>query len=369
MPPGAPDGTSVRIGLVTSIDTGTGSGRSELRAAQLAVDTINTQGGLRLSTGTRPIELVPYDDEANAARAERIAARLSQVDRVSAVVGPSSAETAAAITSQLERLRTPVVTLASAGRLASMVDVGRWVFTLPLDGDAAIEHLVEFLSASRVERVGWIAPRTAAAERARMTLLRAAATRKIAVIAEETYSFANPDTSEAFARLSHAGATEIVAWPRDQSDAAILIRAASERAPRSRLYLGPSVSDDRLLASVTTPAPSVRAMGVRVQIPDELWDTDPLTPMVRQFVREFRGRYGYHPPPTAAVAWDAVRLVAQAAQSTDASPTAVRDRLELTQRFAGASGSVSYSPTGHDGLDKSAFLIMRMEAGNWRSLP
>ena len=46
----------------------------------------------------------------------------------------------------------------------------------------------------------------------------------------------------------------------------------------------------------------------------------------------------------------------------------VRDALEATKGYVGASGKVNMSPTDHMGLDLSAFRLVEIKAGDWALL-
>ena len=43
----------------------------------------------------------------------------------------------------------------------------------------------------------------------------------------------------------------------------------------------------------------------------------------------------------------------------------VRDALEATKGYVGASGKVNMSPTDHMGLDLSAFRLLEVKSGDW----
>jgi hypothetical protein len=47
----------------------------------------------------------------------------------------------------------------------------------------------------------------------------------------------------------------------------------------------------------------------------------------------------------------------------------IRNGVEGTVDFLGASGTISFGPRQHDGLDKRAFIVARSEGQLWRLPP
>ena len=49
-------------------------------------------------------------------------------------------------------------------------------------------------------------------------------------------------------------------------------------------------------------------------------------------------------------------------------PAKIRDEIEKTQGFVGISGVFNFSPTDHNGLDKNAFVMVKIDGGKWTLL-
>ena len=83
----------IRIGLSISLTGPTApAGKQVLAGLEIWRDDVNAQGGLL----GRPVELVYYDDQGNAANAPGIYAKLMSVDKVDLLIGPYSTQVIAA---------------------------------------------------------------------------------------------------------------------------------------------------------------------------------------------------------------------------------------------------------------------------------
>jgi len=345
-------------------DGGAG-GRAEWESARLAAELVNADGGIRLPDGARaPLELVVYDDDGVPERTTLAIRSLTEEEGVFALIGPSDPEAVRAASLAAERAQVPLVVL----RHARAADDARaaWSFWLASRDDQALVQLVEFLAGTNATRIGWIAPRSAFGDAARATLGQYLAGTERSLVAEESYPLQDTDVDERFVRLADAGVDNIIAWPRTAREAAELARAAAERAPRARLYLGPAAASDTFLSLAGRSSQGVRVVAGRLLVPEQLWEDDPLTAPVQEFARAFRTRYGAPASPAGAPAWDAVRLVVDALGRAGADRQRLRDALEGTDELPGASGLIGFHPRDHVGLDRSAFLIVRVDGGAWR---
>ena len=98
------DETPIKIGVIG--EESSVAGASITKAAQLAADEINAQGGI----GGRKIELFTYDDHSSASDAVRAFQRAVTQDHVNAVIASYISEVALAIEPWAGRLHMPTIT-------------------------------------------------------------------------------------------------------------------------------------------------------------------------------------------------------------------------------------------------------------------
>ena len=364
------------IGAILGVANDAGpDGWQRLDAAQLAVELVNRRGGVVLPSGERrPLELAVYDDAGQPDRAEPAFRRLV-ADGVLAVVGPSDPASAAVVRPAAEAAGVPLIALdgASAGEAASW----RWTFALAVPPDEALAATVDFFAASGVDRFAWLAPRTMEAASVRRSLIRLANGANMQVSGEELYAPGDEQQVQRLARLMAAEPRVILAWPRDAHEAAAIAREAAKVPSLVPVFLGPAAASPTTLPLAGDAAAVVRTVTLRLPVADDLWDHDPLTPVIRDYRREIQARTGRPPTPEAARAWDAVRLLvanverAPAGTRGSALPTraAVRDGLEATAEYVGASGLIAFGSRRHDGLDRRALVVARSEGRRWRLPP
>jgi len=99
----------IKIGFSVSLTGGlAASGKAHLLSKQIWAEEINAKGGLL----GRPVKLVYYDDQTNAATVPGIYAKLIDVDKVDIVMGAATNLIVAAMPQIIERKKTVMVLLA-----------------------------------------------------------------------------------------------------------------------------------------------------------------------------------------------------------------------------------------------------------------
>src|ERR1700741_3364899 len=99
----------IKIGFSVSLTGGlASSGKAHLLSKQISAAEINARGGLL----NRPVKLVYYDDQTNAATVPGIYAKLIDVDKVDLVMGAATNLIVAAMPQIIQRKRMVMVLLA-----------------------------------------------------------------------------------------------------------------------------------------------------------------------------------------------------------------------------------------------------------------
>ena len=67
-------------------------------------------------------------------------------------------------------------------------------------------------------------------------------------------------------------------------------------------------------------------------------------------------------------AYDAVNLLAGALKGSGGDKEKIRDNLEATKGYVGATGEFNFTPQDHNGLSPAAFVMVEIQNGTWTLL-
>lgn len=299
------------------------------RAAQLALEELNRQGGYR----GKPFRLVPgWSDQPWKDGASQVTRMVYGHDVWAVIGGPDGATTHLA-EQVVAKARLPVVSPGSTDRTANLANVP-WMFSL-LPGDhlqapVLVQHMVGRLGG------GALAVLSAEDHDARQFVLefRRAATR-VRLQPTRQYVCSRETVAEAAAKVAQANVAGVLVAGGPTASAAMV--AALRRAG----YRGP------LFGSA--------AFGRRAFLQKAGEDArDAVFPLLyvpgsegpAGFAARFRNRWGYEPDYLAAATYDAVRLLAEAVGRAGLNRARIGDALWALSPWQGACGEVRWDKLG-----------------------
>jgi branched-chain amino acid transport system substrate-binding protein len=105
-------------------------------------------------------------------------------------------------------------------------------------------------------------------------------------------------------------------------------------------------------------------------VPDQLDENDPVRPVILDFDKRYKERYGVGIDQIAGHAHDTISLIYDALKRCQGKVTreTFRDALENTKGLKNCHGIYNYSPTDHDGLSKKDMVFIRIEGGKFKRI-
>jgi branched-chain amino acid transport system substrate-binding protein len=312
------------------------------RGIDLAVDEINASGGIH----GRPLRVLARDDQGTGSKAVEVAQEFVANPDVLGVVGHLSSSAMLAAARVYDTQLAAVPTSATSPDLTG---ISRWVFrVIPSDSVTGID-LAHF--AARLGR-----------HRAAILYENDSYGRGLAEAFEKSFdgtivSVAPIDplatTYEPYIAYFRLTSPDLVFVAGTDASGISVLREARREKLRAD-FLG---GDGWTGVAVDTSD----AEGVYVATPFTETDT---RPEVQRFVALYRARYGATPPPDAALAYDATRLLATAIAQGGASRRGVQRylaSLDAQHPYVGVVGPVYFASTG-DPIGKS-LTITRVHRG------
>ena len=301
---------TVKIGLFVPL-TGfaAADGHSALVGAQIAVDFVNSAGGIN---GV-PLELVYYDDACRADQASAIARKLIEQDKVViAISGSYSTPTRAAATI-FQQAGVPLISAYAIH--PSIIETGNFIFRVgmgaPVEGIAGAYLAVEKLGAKRIALLtidndfG-----ISLTKYFKNTVLQLGAE----IVFEKRYPLGESEFREVLSSI-RAKNPDLIWAPGYYAEAANIVSQARELGIEATI-VGQEGYDSPKFIELAGEA----AEGVII-VTDLNRDSD--RPVVQQFLQEFQTRAGIPADMVGASAFDAVKVAAHALAQAGTDPDAI----------------------------------------------
>jgi branched-chain amino acid transport system substrate-binding protein len=361
----SPVSAQIKIGSVLSV-TGPASflGDPEKKTLEIYVDEINAKGGVN----GQKLQLIVYDDAANADTARTFATRLVEEDKVVAVVGGSTTGSTLAMIPVFEEAQIPFISLAGAVQIIE--PVRKWVFKTPHTDRMACEKIFADLKSRNLTNIALISGTDAFGKSMRDQCVAVASKAGITIATEETYGPRDSDMTPQLTNIKNKAGVQAVVNPGFGQGPAIVTRNYKQLAITLPLYQSHGVASKQFIELAGPAAEGVRLPAAAILIADKLPANDPQKPVVVNYTKTYQDRTKQAVSTFGGHAYDGLMILVQAmerAKSTD--PAKVRDEIEKTKGFVGTGGIVNMSPTDHMGLDLSAFHMLEITNGDWTLIP
>ncbi len=327
------------------------SSHNQLRAAQLAVEQINKQGGIR---GYR-IKIVGYDLPQRAAEAEESVRKVMKDKSILVMMTPSSGEKASLLPGIADEISVPLVITASDLTYGAVLKGEKpylYSFRIANDTDARAKMLAYFAvqGLSSKETAFLYDSGDETSLKLHESALRwvkifgGRVTADISMPMKE-----NSDHRAAMEAIAKSGA-EVLIVPGKEIDIRSVFRSARE-AGYSKTILSEGYTENMSFGNDRTFAGSWWI--------NEVSDLDP---QIRSVMKDYRTLYNENLPPSdveeAILAYDGVRWIANALYNASGyRGEAIRHALLSTRNFPAAHATVTVDPRTHGPLNKAMAVI------------
>ena len=360
-PASAQDGEPIKIGAVLSA-TGPASflGDPEKKTLEMYVDKINDEGGVI----GRPIELIVYDDGADANKARSFATRLVEDDEIVAMIGGSTTGTTMAMAPIFDEYEIPFISLA--GAVVIIDPVQAFMFKTPHTDKMACEKIFEDIQKRGMSKVGLISGTGGFGKSMREQCLAVAGEYGIEIVADESYGPSDSDMTPQLTNIKNTEGLEAIVNPGFGQGPAIVTRNVAQLGIDVPFYQSHGVASKSFIELAGDAANGVRLPASALLVADQLADTDPQKEVVVGYKTTYEDTTGDPVSTFGGHAYDGLMLLVDAIKRAGSTePADIRNALEGTSGFMGTAGVVNMTSIDHMGLDLTAFRMLEIQDGNW----
>jgi branched-chain amino acid transport system substrate-binding protein len=353
---------TIQVGLIASL-TGKFSalGSEDKKAVELAVEQVNTAGGLL----GKKITLLTRDDQTLPDKSV-LAYNDLKAAGVAAVIGSVFSNSALATLPLAERDGIPYLSLTPAEE--QVQPIKRFVFVIPALSTAYAERYLEYMQAQKITKIA-VAYDTKGA----YALSGYKATKELApkygvtITKEEVFETTTSDFSPIFTHLRGSGAQAFLFWGTGPSGVTVAKQYATANL-KIPLFMTPSQASKLWLEPVGAAAEGVTVLSAIGVVGEHLPD-GPQKRVVQQMATPYQQKHGYAPPQFAQDGYSASLLLFEAIKKAgSAKHEQVQQALENLTLLT-PNGKYKYSPTDHSGLTRDYISVNVVKDGKFVPTP
>ncbi len=352
--------TPIRIGGLFAV-TGPASflGEPEKKTLEMLVKDINGKGGVNGSM----IELVIYDTQGDVTKAVQLTTKLIRNDKVVAIIGPSTTGETMAIIPIIEKEHIPLISCAAGVKITDPAK--KWVFKTPANDHVAAEKIYNYAARLKQKNIALLTVSDSYGSSGREQLKMLAAKKGIKIVADEVYSPKDTDMTAQLTRIRGFKPDAIICWGTNPGPA-VVTRNMKQLAIKIPLYQSHGVASKKFIELAGAEASEgILLPAGKLAVYDLLPKNDPQQKVLKEYDLMYKKSYGTEASTFGGYAYDGFQLVVYSVKKYGATPEKIRSGLEKTRKLVGVSGVFTMSPVDHNGLDLSAFEMVRISKGDW----
>ena len=357
---------SYKIGAVFSV-TGRASflGDPEKKTAVMVADQINKAGGI----GGKKLELIVYDTEGDATKANLAVKKLINQDKVCAVIGPSLSGTSMAVVPLAAQFKTPLISVAASYKITWDDKANKprqWVFKTPQTDTMAVEAIYTHLKKRGINKIAIMSVTSGFGKSGHGELVRLAPQYGMNIVADEFYGPKDTDMTAQLTKVKGLAPKAIVNWSIGPTQVVILRNWKDLGMTSIPFYQSHGFGSRKNIELAAGAAEGVYTPLGAVNVAEILPTSHVQKNVTMQYFNEYSAKYKEPLSSFGGHSWDAMHMVIKALRAVGCNRAAIRDYLENnTAGFVGQHGVFNYSLKDHIGLDKDAFLMIVVKNGDW----
>ena len=351
-----------KIGAIFDV-TGTTSdlGVPEKNTAAMLEEEINAAGGIN----GNQVQIIVYDTKGDETTARNSLQKLIDVDKVSAIVGPTRSGTSLGILDLIQGAQIPNISCAASVKIVEPVAEREWVFKTPQSDVLMGQAIVDYLVSQDITKVATITERNpfgASGKEQWEKLLPGAG---IEIVGKEEFGAEDPDTSVQLTKIKGTEAQAVICWSTSKGGAVVTRNMKADLQIEMPLIMSHGVANMAYIDLSGEAANGVIFPCGKLLVANELPDSDPQKAVLVKYAADYKAKFSEEPSTFGGHAWDAIHLIVNAMKKVGDDKIKIRDEVENTKNFVGTGGIFNFSPTDHNGLKKQGVVMIKIVDGKW----
>jgi branched-chain amino acid transport system substrate-binding protein len=352
---------TIKIGAIFAI-TGPASflGAPELKTAQMLVDKINAKGGIN----GKKLTLVVKDSGGDPEKAISFAKQLIEEDKVFAIVGPSTSGETMKIKAICENAKMLLISCAAAEDIVN--PVAKYVFKVPQKDSDCARMIFQYMKKKNIKSIGVMASNDGFGIAGKKQLEKIAPEFGISIAIGETYDKKATDLSGVLTKIKATNVQAIVNWSIVPAQS-IVPKNMKQLNMNIPLFQSHGFGNIKYVKAAGEAGEGILFPAGRLLIAESLPGNHPQKTVLMEYKKEYETKFKEDVSTFGGHAYDSILVLIESIKKAGTDKEKVRDALENLKGIAGTAGIFNFSPTDHNGLDKTSFEMLTVKNGKFVS--
>jgi branched-chain amino acid transport system substrate-binding protein len=352
------------VGGIFSI-TGPASylGEPERNTLQILVDDLNAKGGIK----GQPVKAMIYDDEGNVTKARLHAEKLITNDKSLAIIGPSITPSSMTVLEVTQKAKTPLISCAAAAGITAPVKDRFWTFKTAQTDEMAVARIFQFCQKHQITKVAIFTVSSAFGVAGKDQLLAQAPKAGMEVVGQEVFGDKDTDMTPQLTKIRSLPAQAVICWGVGPAPA-LVAKNMKQLGITIPLIQSHGAASKKFIELAGDAADGIIMPAGKLVVYKQLPDSDPQKKVCQTYDDMYQKKFKAPASSFGGYAYDAMQMLNLAIEKAGTDQAKIRDALEGTKNYVGVSGIFNMTPEDHNGLTPAAFVMVKIEKGEFKLL-
>lgn len=338
-------------------------GEPERNTLEMMVAEVNAKGGIK----GRPVKAVIYDDEANVTKARLHAEKLITKDQALAIIGPSLTHTSMTVLEVTQKAQVPLISCAAGIGITAPAKERVWVFKTAQTDQMAVSRIFQYLQKQGLTKVAILTVSTGFGISGKEQLEAQAPKYGLGIVGNEIFGEKDTDMTPQLTKIRGTDAQAVICWGTGPAPA-LVAKNMKQLGFTIPLIQSHGAASKKFIELAGDAADGIIMPAGKLVVYKQLPDTDPQKKVCQDYDYMYRKKYNAPASSFGGYAYDAFNILKMAIEKAGTDKAKVRDAIEGTKNYVGVSGIFNMSPEDHNGLIPEAFVMVKIEGGDFKLL-
>jgi len=263
----------------------------------------------------------------------------------------------------VEKEKIPLISCAAGIKITDPPKP--YVFKTPANDHIAAEKILNYMSSQKQKNFALLTVTDGFGSSGREQIKALAKQKGFTIVADEVYGPKDTDMTAQLTKIRGIKPDAIICWGTNPGPA-VITKNVKQLGIKTPLYMSHGVASKKFIELAgADAAEGVMLPAGKLAIYDALPKNDPQAKLLKDYDQAYKKAYGTEASTFGGYAYDAFLLLTSAIKKSGATPEQIRNGIEQTHKLVSISGVFTMSPKDHNGLDLSAFEMVRIVKGDW----
>jgi branched-chain amino acid transport system substrate-binding protein len=347
------------IGAVLTISgSGANFGQPSAEAIRLLVKNTNDHGGIK----GHQVELRLQDDGGDTQRARAAFAQLADDKNVVAIIGSSASPASLAIKPIANDKQIPDLTLGSSPQLSHPPTP--YVFQFPVPTAFRARALFDEMKRRHIGKIAEFVSNDDYGQVSEKVLDAEAKRADVTIVDVERFNALGANVDSEVTRAKSKDVQGFIVFSADPGSALVAKSMVNQGVSLTAFFDSPAVNPGFLQAAGPAAA-KWYVVTTKIDIADLVKPSDPSYKAIQALVKLYPA--GQTPPNHfSGTGADAYNVLAAALAKVGPDRVKLRQAIEDTKNFDGATGVYTFSPDNHQGVGNEGLELISGDGSHWK---